>query len=89
MTTRNLHLRLTVAKWGNSLAVRLPAESARRLGVGEGDTLTAQVSSDGRLILAREGRAIGKVQVRRLRRFLDQQRETTPVVEQMRREARY
>ena len=25
MTTRNLHLRLTVAKWGNSLAVRLPA----------------------------------------------------------------
>jgi len=89
MTTRNLHLRLTVAKWGNSLAVRLPAESARRLGVGEGDTLAAQMSSDGRLVLAREGRAISKAQVRRLRQFLDHQRETTPVVEQMRREARY
>src|SRR3990172_1094379 len=30
---------LLVSKWGNSLAVRLPAESARQVGVGDGDTL--------------------------------------------------
>ncbi|MBI2510250.1 MAG: AbrB/MazE/SpoVT family DNA-binding domain-containing protein, partial [Betaproteobacteria bacterium] len=30
---------MMVSKWGNSLAVRLPAASARRIGVGEGDTL--------------------------------------------------
>ena len=87
MATNNLHL--TVAKWGNSLAVRLPAESAKRLGVGEGDTLLAEVSSDGRLVLSRQGRAIGKAEARRLRQFLARQTETLPVVEQMRRDARY
>jgi len=86
MATNNLHL--TVAKWGNSLAVRLPAESAKRLGVGEGDTLLAEVSSDGRLVLWRQGRAIGKAEARRLRQFLARQTETLPVVERMRRAAR-
>jgi antitoxin MazE len=89
MATKNVHLQLTVAKWGNSLAVRLPAESAKRIGVGEGDTLVAEVAPDGRLVLAPQGHAIGKVEARRLRQFLAQQSETTPVVERMRREARY
>jgi antitoxin MazE len=82
-------MELMVSKWGNSLAVRLPAESARRIGVGEGDTLIAEVSADGRLILAPEGRAIGKAESRRLRQFLGRQKETVPVVRDMRRAARY
>ncbi len=89
MSTKNPPIQLTVAKWGNSLAVRLPVELAKRLGVGEGDTLVAQLSSDGRLILAREGHAIGKVEARRLRQFLEHQSETAPAVERMRREARF
>lgn len=89
MATKQMPVELTVAKWGNSLAVRLPAESAKKLGVAEGDTLLAELSSDGRLVLAREGRAIGKPEARRLRRFIERQRETTPVVERMRGEARY
>lgn len=80
---------LLVAKWGNSLAVRLPAESARQLGVGEGDTLIGEIGSDGRLILSPEGRAIGKADVRRMRAFIAKQKVTTPVVADMRREARY
>jgi antitoxin MazE len=82
-------MELTVSKWGNSLAVRLPAESARRIGVGEGDTLIAQVLPDGRLVLAPEGRRVGKAELRRLRRFLGRQKETAPVVAGMRRDARY
>jgi len=82
-------MELTVSKWGNSLAVRLPSESARKIGVGEGDTLVAEVSADGRLVLAPEGRAIGKAESRRLRQFLDRQKETAPVVREMRRSARY
>ena len=89
MTTKGLRIELMVSKWGNSLAVRLPAESAKRIGVGEGDTLIAEVSADGCLVLAPEGRAIGKSEARRLRQFLGRQKETAPVVGEMRRGARY
>jgi len=89
MATKDLRWKLTVSKWGHSLAVRLPAESARRIGVGEGDTLIAEVSTDGRLILAPARRPIGKAELRRLRRFLEGQKETTPVVGDMRSRSRY
>ena len=89
MATKGVRMELMVSKWGNSLAVRLPAESAKRIGVGEGDTLIAEVSADGRLVLAPEGRAIGKAESRRLRQFLGRQKETAPVVRDMRRETRY
>ena len=89
MATKGSRMELMVSKWGNSLAVRLPAVSARRIGVGEGDTLIAEVSADGRLVLAPEGRAIGKAETRRLRQFLARQKETVPVVGEMRRGARY
>ena len=89
MTGKGVRMELIVSKWGNSLAVRLPAESAKRIGVGEGDTLMAEVSADGRLVLAPEGRAIGKAESRRLRQFLGRQKETAPVVQAMRRSARY
>ncbi len=89
MATKSPRMELMVSKWGNSLAVRLPAESAKRIGVGEGDTLIAEVSADGRLILAPEGRAIDKAGTRRLRQFLGRQKETAPVVGDMRRRARY
>ena len=80
---------LLVSKWGNSLAVRLPAESAKQLGVGEGDTLVGEIAADGRLILSAEGRAIDKAQARRMREFIAKQEETAPVVAGMRRGARY
>ena len=89
MATKGVRMELIVSKWGNSLAVRLPAESAKRIGVGEGDTLIAEVSADGRLVLAAEGRVIGKAESRRLRQFIGRQKETAPVVRDMRREARY
>ena len=80
---------LLVSKWGNSLAVRLPAESARQLGVGEGDTLLGEIAPDGRLILSAEVRAVGRAEVRRMRAFLARQKVTAPVVGEMRRGARY
>lgn len=89
MATKSLRMELMVSKWGNSLAVRLPAESVKKIGVGEGDTLIAEVSADGRLVLSPEGRAIGKAESRRLRQFLGHQKETAPVVGDMRRGARY
>ena len=89
MSTKSSRLELTVAKWGNSLAVRLPAETARLLRVGEGDTLIAEVALGGRLILASEGSVVGRAALRGLRRFVGPQKETTPVVADMRRDSRY
>ncbi len=40
---------LPVAKWGNSLALRIPAEVVRRLGLREGATVEAQLTVDGAL----------------------------------------
>ncbi|MBM5810624.1 MAG: AbrB/MazE/SpoVT family DNA-binding domain-containing protein [Gammaproteobacteria bacterium] len=89
MATKGVPVELTVSKWGNSLAVRLPAASARKIGVGEGDTLIAEVSTDGRLVLAPEGRVVDKRESRRLRQFLGRQEVTAPVVGDMRGAARY
>ncbi len=40
---------LQVAKWGNSLALRIPSEVVRRLGLREGATVQAQLTIDGAL----------------------------------------
>ena len=40
---------LQVAKWGNSLALRIPSEVVRRLGLHEGAMVDAQLTVDGGL----------------------------------------
>ena len=47
---------MQVAKWGNSLAVRLPAGLVRELGLKEGDQVDL-LKNDGRLSLKRQPRA--------------------------------
>ena len=47
---------MQVAKWGNSLAVRLPAELVRALGLREGDQVNL-VQDDGNLRVERQPRA--------------------------------
>lgn len=42
---------LQVAKWGNSLALRLPAEYARRTGIKAGDRVEACLTPDGGLTI--------------------------------------
>ena len=44
-------MRLQVAKWGNSLAVRLPVECTRAAGLKEGDELEAEVTPIGEIRL--------------------------------------
>ncbi|MDF1486430.1 AbrB/MazE/SpoVT family DNA-binding domain-containing protein [Ramlibacter sp. H39-3-26] len=43
---------LNVGRWGNSLAVRLPADLARELGIAEGSTLHVQRQKDNSLRLS-------------------------------------
>lgn len=44
---------MQVAKWGNSLAVRIPVDVARRLGIREGDNIEIVAATDGQLAVAR------------------------------------
>lgn len=47
---------MQVAKWGNSLAVRLPAELVRELGLREGDQIDLR-KADGAYLVQRHARA--------------------------------
>jgi antitoxin component of MazEF toxin-antitoxin module len=50
-------MKVHLAKWGNSLAVRIPGECARQAHVKAGDALEIEVTSDRRSALATDGNA--------------------------------
>jgi antitoxin MazE len=82
-------MRLQVAKWGNSLAVRLPVEYLRAAGLKEGDEVEAEVTSIGEIRLTptqRFDKAAFLERVRQLRAGLPM---TASTVEEMRRGDRY
>ncbi len=45
---------MRLAKWGNSLAVRIPADVARSLGLKEGDSVELRRAEPGVLEIARD-----------------------------------
>ncbi len=82
-------MRLQLAKWGNSLAVRLPVECTRAAGLKEGDTVNAEVSPIGEITLTPAQPFDKKAFLEDMRKLREKMPMTEPVVEQMRREARY
>ncbi len=40
-------MNLQIAKWGNSLALRIPADYVRSVGIKEGDHVQASLTIDG------------------------------------------
>ncbi len=51
-STDTAALDLNVGRWGNSLAVRLPIELARQLGIAEGSTLHVERNNDNTLTIS-------------------------------------
>lgn len=45
---------MQVSKWGNSLAIRIPADVARTLGLKEGDELEVRAAGERRVELERK-----------------------------------
>lgn len=45
---------MQVSKWGNSLAIRIPADVARELGLKEGDDVDLRALDDGELAIVTE-----------------------------------
>lgn len=81
-------MNLQIAKWGNSLAVRIPAAYARQIGIKEGDSLQAHLGALGTLNL-RPARWSRKAFAQELVRENKALPRGTSVVEQLRHRSRY
>lgn len=81
-------MNLQIAKWGNSLAVRIPADYVRQIGIKEGDQLQASLGADGALNL-RPAKWSRKAFAQELARDNKTLPMGTSVMEQLRQEARY
>jgi antitoxin MazE len=82
-------MRLQLAKWGNSLAVRLPRECTRAAGLREGDRVEAVIAQEGTIMLVPDKVFKKDAFLTRLAKLQASMRMTKPVVERMRRESRY
>lgn len=82
-------MKLQVAKWGNSLAVRLPVECVRAAGLRAGDSVEAEVTPAGEITLTADKLFDKAAFLDRVRKLHAKMPMTKPVVGQMRREARY
>ena len=82
-------MRLQLAKWGNSLAVRLPVECVRAAGLRQGDSVDAEISPAGKITLTPAKPFDKSAFLQRLRKLRQSMPVTEPVVERMRRSARY
>jgi antitoxin MazE len=49
-------IQVQLAKWGNSLGLRVPKDIAARLGLTEGARVDVEASDDGRIIVSRSRR---------------------------------
>jgi antitoxin MazE len=79
---------LQIAKWGNSLALRIPAEIVRQLGLRDGATVEAQLSVDGTLSIrpAQWNRKAFALELTEARSAMPM---SEPVMEELRGGARY
>lgn len=81
-------MHLQVAKWGNSLALRIPAEYARSAGLKEGDSVDASLTPDGGLSI-RPTKWDRKAFAREVAAVRDAQPMGASVIEELRRGVRY
>lgn len=86
-------MRVTVSKWGNSLAVRIPVEIARDLGLGEGSQVECGVSLEGALEFTPAPRRAGSKWLKKhfieVNKKLAGSKLTTPAFVLLREEERY
>ena len=80
----NLH----IAKWGNSLAVRIPAEYIKAMGVQAGDSVDATLTADGGISI-RPVKWDRKAYAQEVSALRDAMPVGTSVMDELRRGARY
>ncbi|KAF7962001.1 MazF family transcriptional regulator [Cupriavidus sp. UYMU48A] len=81
-------MNLRVVKWGNSLAVRLPARCVRHLGLKVGDQVQANLAVDGSITI-RTVKWDRVAFARELASMRERMPMTESVLDELRRRARY
>ncbi len=78
-----------IAKWGNSLAVRLPSDQIKALGLREGAAVEVTLSSSGEIRITPVQPFDKAAFIERLKARLARMPESEPVIGILRNEARY
>lgn len=82
-------MELQIAKWGNSLAVRLPSSIAKQMQIQDGDSVEVSLNPQGELVLAPK-KTFDKAEfIQDLLALQKTLPETSSVIEIMRNQARY
>ena len=79
----------SIARWGNSLAVRLPARHLRAMGLREGAAVEISTTPTGELKLTPAATFDKAAFLKRLAALHRRMPASATVVERLRREARY
>jgi len=82
-------MRLQIGKWGNSLAVRLPAALTQKASLKEGDMLEAEIEPDGSMHLLPAHDFDKSTFLAKLDKLHHSLPRTESVIELMRQEQRY
>jgi antitoxin MazE len=81
-------MNIQISRWGNSLAMRIPAEVIKQIHIKEGDRVEATLSLDGTLIIKPQ-----KLDRKTLAKMAKEQRDPMKmgksVMDEVRSEARY
>jgi antitoxin MazE len=81
-------MNIQISKWGNSLALRIPAEVVKQIHLKEGDKVEATLSMNGTLIIKPQ-RLDRKTLAKMARELRDSMRMGKSVMDELRSEARY
>lgn len=81
-------MNLQIAKWGNSLALRIPADYVRHAGLKEGDRVQANLTVDGGISI-RAAKWDRGAFAQELESTREEMPMTESVIEELRRGARY
>jgi len=82
-------MKLQISKWGNSLAVRLPAHYTRAAGIKEGDSVEAELSPAGKITLSPQQSFDKAAFMKKAQKLRASMPMTSATVEPMRSDTRY
>lgn len=83
-------MELQIGKWGNSLALRLPSDVAREMGLREGARIELTLNDASQALLSPVRPRFDKAAyLRRTRELTDRMPMTDSVIDELRRGARY
>ncbi|HEY5634404.1 MAG TPA: AbrB/MazE/SpoVT family DNA-binding domain-containing protein [Burkholderiaceae bacterium] len=82
-------MKLQVARWGNSLALRIPVEVTRAAGLREGSVVNAELTASGDIVVSPALRFDRARFAERSRALRARMPVTEPVSEALRDDARY